>query len=942
MIVCATQCGPTSALPLEFARKLHSIWIAFSNADQNENEETETIEELEETEETETIEELEESEEKMIQKGTKELRNLITSISKPPYNSHPSYGSVIQAIYQDVFLKGSTLKSTFAEHKRKCEKREYRPHHPSINKTGGFLPDMPDEELEIGNDTYFKSFIVDYSDTESCFWADEKDWKKEKSHGVQLLDEIWEKPFNNLRQKLREQKSDGKASLLSHLEEIELAQKRSQGMKRLQSLFENTNHDQLKSSLEDLLDKNPNFVGAVSGLLIQQASFRTESYKCPAHLALSLLKQEDTLFDLMTDLCKQREDNNFSLSKEQKTLIGEYQDKMANGSEPLAGALECIIDESEVLPVHVLLHRLAKAELDTETSPAEARKKFLENILDALNNRQHAVGQSEWFDDEVLASLIAQMVRLSQMQSNNPFHYTNNLEDCYHSLLYTSLISNCFLDPFVESMSGKPFPQVRSGEGMSVASQARKMTPSHQDPKPKNKIGSKIDIMVRYTIPGHVGDHFEALFVEEKARYSCAAVAADRLKLAKSMQDGFNDAARWFMKSAAPNNLRVFGIQTVGLCMDIYVMNAHYKEVTGFHLVKRIVLPPDLRDGLEPLMYAYVSMVLIKQLLGESADLVGNSSKHIGKQQIATITFHTPGASKPQSKLNPSSSSKTKRKGASSPSDISGQTRQQCSFQSWTEIANEPHKPCFILSTENSVGQQVAVKVLRDFCDYESQISEEVLNHRLACSAGVPNVVPLLDVIQVDLTESPSVGMVMPVLKPLNDIETISAMELVDIRRIVLEIGAALRGLHQLHIIHFDVSTANILLDPEDGRAVLSDFGHSLQAGPLSRIPFDNGTPGFTAPESTEGARCFPQSDLYSLGVVLLHLLLPRLFQSEGICRKWCRMIDIFDSMSLARAAAEKKAREAPKESELGQLCRLAVNLTNSVWCRRRYPQEVL
>ena len=92
---------------------------------------------------------------------------------------------------------------------------------------------------------------------------------------------------------------------------------------------------------------------------------------------------------------------------------------------------------------------------------------------------------------------------------------------------------------------------------------------------------------------------------------------------------------------------------------------------------------------------------------------------------------------------------------------------------------------------------------------------------------------------------------------------------------IFTQVGRGLQYAHSKGVIHRDLKPSNILLD-DGGNAYLSDFGLAKMVGSTIDLTKSGnlvGTPAYVAPEQVRGEVADVRSDIYSLGILLYHML---------------------------------------------------------------------
>jgi hypothetical protein len=178
-----------------------------------------------------------------------------------------------------------------------------------------------------------------------------------------------------------------------------------------------------------------------------------------------------------------------------------------------------------------------------------------------------------------------------------------------------------------------------------------------------------------------------------------------------------------------------------------------------------------------------------------------------------------------------------------------------------------------------SLGREVAIKmILRGQLAQSAERDRFQAEAQAAAKLDHPGIVPVYEVGEIE-------GRPYFSMKYIRG--TTLAQRLADgplpsreAAKLLLDVARAIHFAHEKGVLHRDIKPSNILID-EKGVPHVTDFGLAKQISDepsLTKTGAILGTPAYMAPEQAAGNRgqVGPTSDVYSLGVVLYHMLTGR------------------------------------------------------------------
>ena len=218
----------------------------------------------------------------------------------------------------------------------------------------------------------------------------------------------------------------------------------------------------------------------------------------------------------------------------------------------------------------------------------------------------------------------------------------------------------------------------------------------------------------------------------------------------------------------------------------------------------------------------------------------------------------------------------------------------------------------------------VAIKVLAAHLANNASARKRFAREAQAAAAVLhPNVIPIYNV-ESDGKLPYLVMQCVSGCSLQSKVDHDGSLPLADTLRIAKQTAAGLSAAHDQGLVHRDVKPANILLEDNVDRVLLSDFGlaRAVDDASLTRTGVIAGTPHYMSPEQARGDAIDTRSDQFSLGSVLYFMLTGRPpFRANGamgvlhrICTESHRSIEQLNS-DVPREVAELIDRLLEKDS---------------------------
>ena len=188
------------------------------------------------------------------------------------------------------------------------------------------------------------------------------------------------------------------------------------------------------------------------------------------------------------------------------------------------------------------------------------------------------------------------------------------------------------------------------------------------------------------------------------------------------------------------------------------------------------------------------------------------------------------------------------------------------------------------LAQDTALGRKVALKILpSEFAADRDRMDRFVREAKSASALNHPNIITIYEIGESNGTHFIATEFIDG--KTLTELARSQALDYRFMLDVAIQVVSALDDAHSAGIVHRDIKPDNVMVR-SNGLAKLLDFGIAKLSAPTD--PSDDtttalrsethagvliGTPQFMSPEQARGLRVDHQTDIFSLGVVMHHML---------------------------------------------------------------------
>ena len=177
------------------------------------------------------------------------------------------------------------------------------------------------------------------------------------------------------------------------------------------------------------------------------------------------------------------------------------------------------------------------------------------------------------------------------------------------------------------------------------------------------------------------------------------------------------------------------------------------------------------------------------------------------------------------------------------------------------------------LAIQESFERKVAIKVMAEQLSADPTFRDRFLQEAKIVSRLIhPNIVTVYDVGVINNHHYLS----MEYIEGVDLKEKLHSISLFHLIKVIKEVALALDYAGRKGYVHRDIKPENVMVNNEDGRAVLMDFGIAKAFDSISEMTQTGtaiGTPYYMSPEQAKGKEVDWRSDIYSLGIVFFQVL---------------------------------------------------------------------